>query len=249
MIENTQNTSSRFYVPVLLYHSISDSPGDRICVAREVFESHMKLLSEEFRPLTLSDAVDHLRTNTPLPPRSVAVTFDDGYEDNYWAATRVLDRFAIRATIFICPTYIGQRNDWNTRAYTRRSHLAARQIKDLISLGHEIGSHGIDHHYLRKLEDDELIKTIHGSKLELEQQFDQTVRFFAYPYGDDDPRALYLLQENYELAFATDRTGFPYWDEAPYNIGRHVMVASVSVSQLRDILHKRSDGVSGHRNC
>ncbi|MGH9359219.1 MAG: polysaccharide deacetylase family protein [Terriglobia bacterium] len=93
---------------LLAYHSVQDHPqagADTIGVknihSTAVFTRQMELLARAFYPVTLEDVLLFADGQKRLPPRSVAVTFDDGYLDNYEIVAPVLDRFGIRGTFYV----------------------------------------------------------------------------------------------------------------------------------------------------
>jgi peptidoglycan/xylan/chitin deacetylase (PgdA/CDA1 family) len=74
-------------------------------VSLSAFESQMQYLSANSRVLSLAEAVERLRLGT-LPPRSVCVTFDDGYANNLQLAYPVLAKYELPATIFLSSSYV-----------------------------------------------------------------------------------------------------------------------------------------------
>ncbi|MBW7850270.1 MAG: polysaccharide deacetylase family protein [Rhodospirillales bacterium] len=96
--------------PVLCYHSISDEgwvPWASCIVSIETFERHLGVLARGgFTVMRLRDLVAIRLAGGRLPPRPVAVTFDDGYLDNWVAALPLLRRHGIPATIFVSLDFI-----------------------------------------------------------------------------------------------------------------------------------------------
>ena len=93
---------------ILCYHSVSDrrleqsaviSPG--ITVDADRFEQQMSILRKEYHPVTLDDLADSLKLGTKLPRREVAVTFDDGFADNYHLAAPIMEKYDIRGAIYL----------------------------------------------------------------------------------------------------------------------------------------------------
>lgn len=83
---------------ILLYHRVADPVFDPqlLCVSPENFAGQMEVLSSRYRPCSLGTVA-----RRPLSlPLTVAVTFDDGYADNYLHARPVLERLKIPATVF-----------------------------------------------------------------------------------------------------------------------------------------------------
>jgi len=95
-------------VAILCYHSVStDREWQSNCISlgnsvdAKVFDEQMRALREKYHPITLDDIADWLNGNKQLPPRSVAVTFDDGFEDNYSIAAPIMEKYDIRGAIYL----------------------------------------------------------------------------------------------------------------------------------------------------
>jgi len=91
---------------ILSYHSVVEEPQCTdhilgISRARASFEDHMQTLARRFSPVTVRDVADFASSGRKLPPRAVAVTFDDGFADNCEVALPILDRYGIPATFYI----------------------------------------------------------------------------------------------------------------------------------------------------
>ncbi len=103
------NNDSHSYLQLLGKHfRIEDSEYSRIIPSTKVenFEKQMRYLSRFYHPVPLEDIVQHIRNGTSPPPKSVAITFDDGYRDNYDNAYPILKKYGIPATIFLTTGYI-----------------------------------------------------------------------------------------------------------------------------------------------
>jgi peptidoglycan/xylan/chitin deacetylase (PgdA/CDA1 family) len=93
---------------MLRYHSVCADAQSRpdyisasISVPAKLFEQQVARLSRKYRVLTLDEVVDHMERRRPLPPRSVTLTFDDGYLDNYELALPILVKHRVPATIYL----------------------------------------------------------------------------------------------------------------------------------------------------
>ncbi len=101
--------AARLAVPsavILTYHSIVEEPDEthntiRLSQSRRDFEVHMRTLARQFTPVSLEEVVQFARGGRPLPARTVAVTFDDGFADNYHEALPVLARYGIPAAFYV----------------------------------------------------------------------------------------------------------------------------------------------------
>ena len=93
---------------ILRYHSIQDDParfehsiGASIIHSTRCFTLQLELLARRYNPVTLDDALQFLRGERGLPQRSVVVTFDDGYLDNFEVAAPIMNRLGIPGTFYI----------------------------------------------------------------------------------------------------------------------------------------------------
>jgi len=87
---------------ILTYHHVADAPTDSgvLSVSPSHFAEHLDVLQREARPVRLDEITRNLGTSG-IPPRSVGITFDDGYADNLLTAKPLLERYDIPATVFI----------------------------------------------------------------------------------------------------------------------------------------------------
>lgn len=94
-------------IPVLMYHHVSPSPG-LVTVTPENFDSQMAGIAQKgYRTLAADEFLDIVEGRGAMPARSVFITFDDGYLDNYVYAWPILRRYNLRATIFAITGRIG----------------------------------------------------------------------------------------------------------------------------------------------
>ena len=93
-------------LPVLMYHHVSPKPGLVTC-SPENFRAQMRWLAENgWKTLSTAEFSAALAAGS-WPKKSVLVTFDDGYLDNWVHAHPVLAEFGQRASIFLITGWIG----------------------------------------------------------------------------------------------------------------------------------------------
>jgi peptidoglycan/xylan/chitin deacetylase (PgdA/CDA1 family) len=179
---------------VLMYHMISPhrpkAKFNKLRVTPEAFEKQIRWLSEnKFHFLTMQELRLAWQAGT-LPPKSVAITFDDGYADNLFAALPVLQRYNARATIYV----VVDRHDRDWSTYKKAHHnsgelaqepkLTDAQVQQLVESGLiEIGSHTLTHANLSRLDDQMREHELSESRRVLKQLTGQPVESFAYPFG------------------------------------------------------------------
>jgi len=93
-------------VPVLMYHHVRPD-GGMIAATPEHFEDQLRWLSRRgYRTLSTDEFTRHLQ-GQGVPRRSVLITFDDGYLDNWVYAEPLLRRYGMRATVFVVTGWVG----------------------------------------------------------------------------------------------------------------------------------------------
>ncbi|MFH1858527.1 MAG: polysaccharide deacetylase family protein, partial [Candidatus Omnitrophota bacterium] len=92
---------------ILLYHSISDTWEDDLNVRVGDFEEQMAYLADHYQVLSLQEAFQKLTSGDAFPEKSIVLTFDDGYKDNFHRAYPVLEKYRLPATIFLLLSWIG----------------------------------------------------------------------------------------------------------------------------------------------
>ncbi|MCK5597533.1 MAG: polysaccharide deacetylase family protein, partial [Candidatus Eisenbacteria sp.] len=93
---------------ILRYHSVSadeswagDYVQKSLVVAPEVFARQVAFLARRHRIVSVGEMVQQMRSRRGVDPRNVAVTFDDGYEDNYRNAFPILREHGATATFYV----------------------------------------------------------------------------------------------------------------------------------------------------
>lgn len=126
---------SRGRLSILIYHRVlpaADPLYPDVPTADE-FRWQMRLLAEQFNPLPLPQALRRLYSGE-LPPRAVAVSFDDGYADNLHVALPVLEQTGVPATFFIASGFINGGRMWNDTVVESVRRLPAGRYRPPPSL-------------------------------------------------------------------------------------------------------------------
>ncbi|WP_242953964.1 polysaccharide deacetylase family protein [Clostridium felsineum] len=170
-----KDLQSNNQIPVLMYHEIDDSKGINLMkVNKEAFKQQMKYLKDnKYNTLTIDEFYDCIVNNKKVPSKSVLITFDDGYEDDYKNVYPILKKYNFHATMFIITGYL----DKGT------VYLKSNEVKEMSDNGIDIEGHTVSHPYLDKLTYNNQLKQLEESKIKLENVCKKTVRFIAYPYG------------------------------------------------------------------
>lgn len=183
-------------VPVLMYHSVSSEKGNALKVPPEQLDEQFKYLKENgYTLISLDDLYNYLENNAEIPEKSIVLTFDDGYEDNYTALFPLLKKYGFRATVFVITGYVDKVG----------GYLTSSQLKEMNDYGVDLESHTVNHDHLKTLSKDKQLATLTESKAFLEKLLNKKINYIAYPYGEYNNDTLECAKEaGYKLALTTD---------------------------------------------
>lgn len=183
-------------VPVLMYHSVGIDKNNPVVINPQILEEQFKYLKDNgYSTITLDDLYSYLENDAQIPEKSVVLTFDDGYENNYTEMFPLLKKYGFRATIFMISSYVDKNADFLTSA----------QLKEMDAYGVDIESHTVNHEHLKTLTKDKQLDTITQSKTFLEKLLNKKINYIAYPYGEYNKDTLTCTETaGYKLALTTD---------------------------------------------
>ena len=207
-------------VPALLYHKI-DLPTADVKIrgaftAPQKFERQIAYLKKKgFDFLAASELIRFYRENGEFPARAIAITFDDGWKDNYRRAFPVLKKYDAKATIFLVTSCIGQTTDKVTAdGEGEREHLSEKDILEMSQNGIEFNSHSVNHSLFHQISENDIKFEVNESKKIIENLTQKECAVFAYPAGFFTDYAKKAIEEaGYEGAFST-----VYGDEDNFDI-------------------------------
>ena len=228
---------------VLTYHGVCSEPPDEWSVTPAQLRRHARWLAECCRPVPLLDIVRWRRGELMLPPRAVAVTFDDGLRDVLIEAVPILADFGIPATAFIAPGLIaGQPAHPSYRA--TRPFLSWMEVREVGRAGWTIGSHALTHPVLAELSEAAVSFELGESRRILADVAEVPVTMLAYPYGTRStvsPREYGLARAaGYEAAFL-DMTAPLLASCDPFALPRNKVLRTDSLAVVRASVEGRMD--------
>lgn len=173
---------------ILLFHRVTDAiPEDGLTVGVDRFRRICAMLAKRFHVVPLQTIVDIHRSKEKIPPRTVAITFDDSYQCNLPSA-QVLNEFGLPACFFIPTDFVQSKlvYPWDRKLPAQLPNLTWRDVEEIARMGFEIGSHTKSHPNMARLDYRRSVEEIRSSKNILEDRLGQKVRWFAYPFGGRD---------------------------------------------------------------
>jgi len=179
------------YPRILMYHMIKKHTTGKfkgLRVSPGMFEKQVRYLKENgWHFVTMRELAEH---REKLPEKTVAITFDDGYEDNYTEAFPILKKYNAKATLYLVVDR--HQREWSSRRKAKNDSgelmyepkLTDEQVREMIESGvFELGSHTLTHPNLLTLSPEEKYEEIVRSKELLEKKFGVACTSFCYPFG------------------------------------------------------------------
>lgn len=170
--------------PVLMYHAVGPEEGadwpKTLIMKPELFEAHLRYLKEQgYTIVTVAELAERL-TKGESVDKYVALSFDDGYKNNYSVVLPLLQKYDAKGSFFVINRDIGD-----------ELHMNEQEIKGLIAAGMELGSHTYSHNPLAAIDEKYLVWETDTSRYWLKKKFDgYIVRTLAYPNGSYNDRVI-----------------------------------------------------------
>ncbi len=189
---------------ILMYHMVCEQkPGQKfkgLRVTPERFEQQIRYLKTKgWHFVTMSE----LMASSAHQDKTVAITFDDGYEDNYLNAYPILKKYGAKATLYLVVDRhdrdwsVNKKAHHNSGELARETKLSDEQIAEMIASGvFELGAHTLTHVNLSKADTALKTREIANSKSQLQDHFAIQVNSFAYPFGIYDQQDVAIAAQS-----------------------------------------------------
>jgi peptidoglycan/xylan/chitin deacetylase (PgdA/CDA1 family) len=183
-------SADRNAVPILMYHEVSRAPRPsfaKYSVTARAFEAQMRWLSMAgYRTIDLATLLIHRRDGTLVPPKSIVVTFDDGFRDAAVFAGAVMAEHGFSATFFLVAGLMGGMSTWLERERgVSLPIMSWRDARSLERAGHRCESHTVTHPRLAELAPNACRDELVRSRSVIEEALGHAVRYVAYPFGSE----------------------------------------------------------------
>jgi len=176
-------------VPILMYHKIGDVANNAWWVPTGVFERQMRALRNQGYSTVLPGAiVDHRKAGKRLPPKSVMITFDDGYRDSLAIAEPLLKKYGFHAVVYLITDTVAETPEAR-RQYEGVDVLTWPEIKAMQKRGTFVfGGHGHRHQNLAVAADP--YPDIRECYFQLRRHDIRQPFSFCYPHGEYNARSI-----------------------------------------------------------
>lgn len=204
------------HIQILMYHQVGDFPAMK--THRATYCDHRRFATQMaylklfgYQVLSMNEVLQCLHGKKEIPPRAVALTFDDAYENFYEYALPILQQHGFPATVYAIAGMLGQSADWLIAdGHDAPPLMTASRLRELQSANIEIGSHSFSHIRLAEQTADVAFDEAIKSKAILEDALGSSINHFCYPYGSHNlqtveavARAGYLTATTCERAPVT----------------------------------------------
>ena len=190
LIDNQEN--------ILTYHNISNQFNIGINnITLKAFESHLyffKTLNCDFK-----------------------ICFDDAYEDIYYNAFPIMNKYQYKGIIFPITDFIGKNNTWDVNFFiNKKKHVNYNHLLKLLDAGWEVGSHGHSHISYKVLSNQRILEDLTVSKDILEKKLKTEINVFTPPFGYISEKHIDLVKK---AGYSTIYLNHCYIDQNILNSG------------------------------
>ena len=246
------------FVPILLYHAVTTTPGTHIApftVRPEEFERQLDAVVDAgLTAVTFGDLLrDELDPATAAgsslgdDDRRVVITFDDGYADFAEHALPALQARGLVSTMFLTTGWLaggGSRELGPTDPM-----LSWSQLPELLECGVELGAHSHSHPHMDTLRAPALRDELVRCKEQLEDALGRPVDTFAYPHGYNGPRVRRATRASGYRAAAAVRNALHPPGEHPFGISRITVLPTTTVRDVAGWLGGAGVPIAGPREA
>lgn len=188
------------YLSTLMYHHVEDlnmakEKAYSNTISPEIFRKQMEYLRDQgYTTVKMIDLINFFDAGTPLPQKSILLTFDDGYRDFESKAYPILSEFGFRATVFLA-----------TGLMENPDYLSWAKIEEMARSGNILfANHTWSHKNVQAIKE-VIEKEIGTADKQLADRGLNSPKVFAYPYGLVSSEAQrFLTSRGYSLAFTTN---------------------------------------------
>ncbi len=229
-------------VPVLMYHHLLPEnelwqrKRDNITITVEEFTAQMDYLAVNgWKCVSLEELEEFVRGERLLAPKSVLITFDDGFLSNYTYAYPILKERGMKAVLFVLSDYLSEEEkkfEPSLMQYLSRADLL--KMQDVFSYGsHTAALHQLKGHKstLCLADEETIVRDLARSRKALMNAYS-----ISYPYGEYNDEVLKIAKESgFRLGFAVGGHSVKMYDD-PYTLGRFDMYRYRDTAKFQKML-------------
>jgi len=237
-------------LPIVMYHSLLKSKSGNYIVHPDTFENDLKYIQDKgYTTITMTDLINYVYKDSPLPKKPIIITFDDGFYNNFGYAVPLLHKYDMKAVISIVGKYTDTYSK-SDEANLNYSYLRWKDINDLMQDGCiEFQNHTYNLHSTSKRQGSKKLPYESVSAyadvftkdlLKLQDEFAENCNgykpnTFTYPLGAVSKDSIPLIKELGFKASLSCTSGVNYITKNPeclYLLKRNNRVSSISTEKF-----------------
>jgi peptidoglycan/xylan/chitin deacetylase (PgdA/CDA1 family) len=201
---------------ILSYQRIGEDAFPSTSIRKEQFANHVKELAEgQYNVISLGNLIDSIKEHRPLPPNTIVITFDGGYQSAFDHAIPLLLDNKLPFTIFIATDL----TDSKASKYIDWSLLKKLMKSPLV----EIGLHPSSYSHPDLNDRQTLLRTVNKAKARFREETGETPEFFAYSFGEYSKEYKEIIKESGFKAAFGQHSGVVYSQHDLFDLPRFPM--------------------------
>lgn len=230
-------------IPILEFHAVDVRPipgldGRQLTLSVSRFQQEMDYLAAQgYTTVTLDQVYAAMQSVVELPSKCVAITFDDGYLDNYTFALPILQAHKFCATFFVVTGAVG-----------RAGFMSWDQLRQMQASGMSIESHTVHHWDLARLTQTELVSELTQSRDAIAAELGQVPSALSYPGGDYSRKVAAAVEAAGYIFAVTNHQGLLMSSMSQFAWPRHGVGDKETLSILAEALEGRLGQKVKHRH-
>jgi peptidoglycan/xylan/chitin deacetylase (PgdA/CDA1 family) len=234
---------------ILAYHRVLPDAGLdplRIVVTLKTFIKQLDNLAMKYPVISLNDAPGQYSRHKGNAKIQIALTFDDGYWDNYEIVFPILKKMGLPASFFLTTDYVDGKARFADKRLidgrTGREHnhindrfISWQEARAMSNAGMAIGSHGTSHHSLADMPFQEAREEIKRSKEIIEGNIKRACSHFAFPFGsakDYNEQLVDLVAKAGYRSCLLNIHGYNHFENDNFYLKRIIMEESTNVAHI-----------------
>jgi peptidoglycan/xylan/chitin deacetylase (PgdA/CDA1 family) len=207
-----------------MYHQVTPHPHpafQKYSVTPKVFAAQMNWLAQTgYVPINLDNLLDYRNGHGTMPPRSVIITFDDGFKDCIDYVVPILQARGFTAVFYLIAGLIGNTSRWLAERGIELPIIDWPTARKLKAAGFQCGAHSLNHTSLTHISTVACHDELRKSRLLLEDHLGHEVRHMAYPFGCFNETVRAIVAETGYRSACSVRIGLSTPDDDPLALHR-----------------------------
>ena len=146
-LATSSSGETAYNIPIIMYHSIGNNTGKYV-ISADMLEDDLKTIKDAgFTTITSADLIAYKEQGIPLPEKSIILTFDDGYFNNYTYAYPLLKKYNMKGVLSVVGKFTEEYSKDSAPLNNNYSHITFDQIIEVSNSGLiEIANHSYNMH-------------------------------------------------------------------------------------------------------